>query len=56
MASATGSTCFGNECLTLVAKTEGQNSKEKRFLDRFGIGMMELPKGTISVRILAYAV
>ena len=26
----------------------------KRFSDRFEIGMMELPKGTISVRILAY--
>ena len=38
----------------LAPRREGQNPVEKRNPFRFKIGMMALPKGTISVRNLAY--
>ena len=38
----------------LAPRWEGQNPAEKRNPFRFNIGMMELPKGTIGVRNLAY--
>ena len=38
MASVTGSTCFGTECPTLGAKTEGQNLARSVRNDRPGKG------------------
>ena len=54
MTSATGPTRIGAECPTPRAKTGRAEPNGKAAGRRFEVGMMELPKGTISVRNLAY--